>query len=222
MKNLLIFSVLFIFSKFSFAQPGVASIEPANLIKDAVDRTLTMKNGAVTNAPVVSHWQLHATGFQPTISMAAGGFYMESVEHPEFSYVTMTLTAANGSMMAPIDLPDNSEIRYFEACYMDKSGTSPNYANCGLKFTFYRVFENGCPPEALGSILSTNGGDINCPFKCTQFPAPVSPIYTVNNKDYFYYVVVNSYDTQATGQQCGNWAQANLGVRGIEIEYARK
>jgi len=142
MKKLLIISTLFLSINFAFAQPGVASLEPANLIKDAENRTLTMQNGNMKNTPVVSHWQLHASGFQPTVGLGAGGFFLENTEHPEYSVVTQNAGAmVSASMMAPIDLPENAVIQYFEACYLDRSAAT-NFPDCGIKFNFFRVLTN--------------------------------------------------------------------------------
>ncbi|MFN8432356.1 MAG: hypothetical protein U0V04_20425 [Spirosomataceae bacterium] len=208
-----------------WAQNGVANIEPANLIKDSEERTVTMKNGNLKNTPIVSHWQLHASSFQPTISLGAGGFYMEYAEHPEYSIVTQNAgNVQSASMMAPIDLPHNSEVQVLEACYMDRSGTS-NFPDCSLKFNFLRVADNGCPPEVLGTIISLGSGqDPNCPIRCTNLTLAPATINTVNNQDYFYYVLVQSFDDNGANgtANCGNWANANIGIRGIQIQYLQK
>lgn len=209
----------------TFAQPGPASIDPSSFIKDTQERTVTMKNGTMKNTPTVSHWQLHASGFQPTISLGAGGFFMEYAEHPEYSIVTQNAgNTQSASMMAPIDLPNNTEIQVLEACYMDRSGTT-NFPDCSLKFNFLRVADNGCPPELLGSIVSLGSGqDPTCPIRCTNLTlAPVTNLI-VDNDNYFYYVMITSFDDNgANGSaNCGNWANASLGIRGIHIQYLQK
>ena len=224
MKTIAILSLIILTGKL-FAQNGVANIEPANLIKDAEERTVTMKNGNLKNTPTVSHWQLHATGFQPSISLAAGGFYMEYAEHPEYSIVTQNGgNVPSSSLMAPIDLPHNADIQVLEACFMDRSGTT-NFPDCSLKFNFLRVADNGCPPEVLGSIVSlASGQDPNCPIRCLSISLPIATINLVNNRDYFYYLTVQSLDDNSANgnSNCGNWAQANLGVRGVQIQYLQK
>ncbi len=227
MKNLIFNLLVFIVSKTSFAQPGAANLEPANLIKDAENRTVTMQNGNMKNTPVISHWQLHGSGFQPTVSLGAGGFYLENTEHPEYSVVTQNVGAmVSASMMAPIDLPENAVIQYFEACYLDRSAAT-NFPDCGLKFNFYRVADNDCPPELLGSVATIQSGNAQdpCPIRCTTQTVVISdPKYVVNNKEYFYYVIATSFDDNGANgvQNCGNWATANLGIRGVEIEFTRK
>lgn len=227
MKNLIFVLLAILASEASMAQPGAASLEPANLIKDAENRTVTMQNGNLKNTPVVSHWQLHGSGFQPTVSLGAGGFYLENTEHPEYSVVTQNAGAmVSASMMAPVDLPENAVIQYFEACYLDRSAAT-NFPDCGLKFNFFRVADNDCPPELLGSIVTIQSGNAQdlCPIRCTTQTVVVSdPKYIVNNKEYFYYVVATSFDDNTVNgvQNCGNWATANLGIRGVEVEYARK
>ncbi len=233
MKKILTFA-LFFFTFLAFAQPGPATIAPSSMIKDATERTVTMLNGEMKNTPVTSYWQLHASGFQPMISVGAGGYYFLNLVDGgapaggDLGLYVYTLNAGNipsASLTAPIDLPHNAEITALEACYWDRSGQSPNYANCDLKFTFYRIVDNSCPPEVLGIISSQPSGnlDVNCPIRCTAVTLPpAAPNRIVNNKDYFYYVVVASTDSGGGGQSCGNWAAANLGVRGIQIEYKQK
>ncbi len=225
MKKYLLVTLLFLSIK-TFAQPGPASMQPSNFIKDATERTVTMKNGDMKNTPVNSHWQLHGTGFQPMISLGAGGFYLEtSPENAAFSYVTQNAgNIPSASMMAPIDLPHNADIQSFEACYHDRSGLT-NFPDCSLKFTFYRVLDNGCPPEVLGAIVSLNSGQLAaCPIRCTALTPATNPNLTVDNKEYFYYVIVSSFDDDGSNgnANCGNWTTANLGVRGIQIEYKQK
>jgi hypothetical protein len=227
MKKILIISTLLKSMNFAFAQPGAASLEPANLIKDAENRTVTMQNGNMKNTPVISHWQLHGSGFQPTTSLGPGGFFLENTEHPEYSVVTQNAGAVpSAGMMAPIDLPENAVIQYFEACYFDRSAAT-NFPDCSLKFNFFRIADNGCPAELLASIVTIQSGNAQdtCPIRCTtQTVVTSDPKYLVNNKDYFYYVVAISFDDNGANgvQNCGNWATANLGIRGVEIEYARK
>jgi len=209
----------------TFAQPGPASIMPSSMINDATERTVTMKNGVMKNTPTVSHWQLHASGFQPMIGLGAGGFYMEYAENPQYSIVTQNAgNTQSASMMAPIDLPHNSEIQILEACYLDRSGQT-NFPDCSLKFTFYRVADNGCPPETLGTIVSlASGQDPNCPIRCTNLTLSQATINIVNNQDYFYYVIAQSFDDNTANgtAACGNWATASLGVRGISVQYNQK
>jgi hypothetical protein len=218
----------------AFAQPGVTLIDPANLIKDAEDRTLTMKDGNLKNTPVTSYWQLHASGFQSTMGLGAGGYSFTTIVDGaapgggDLGLYAYTLSPGNipsASLMAPIDLPHNSEITALEACYFDRSGQSPNYSNCDLKFNFLRIIDNSCPPEVLGVISSLPSGNLdpNCPIRCTGITLASNPaLLKVNNKDYFYYVVVTSSDTGGGNQMCGNWAAANLGLRGVQIQYLQK
>ena len=228
MKNLLIISVLFLSSLISFAQPGVASIEPANLIKDAENRTVTMQNGTVKNTPIVAYWQLHGSGFQPMSSVAAGAFYLQYSTLPQYSVVVLAVNTDSSALMAPVNLPDRSQIQNFEACFIDRSLQSPNYSNCDLVFTLFRVKDNSCPPEALATLVSEpSGQNPNCPIKCLTLGLDANlPQNLVDNKNYFYYVLAKSKDPVgvigAAPQQCGNWAQAFLGVRGVGIEYVRK
>lgn len=214
----------------AFAQPGPATLAPGNFIKDAENRTVSMQNGVMKNTPVVSHWQLHASGFQPTISLGAGGFYFEYGEFAQYSVVAMNGgNVPQSSMMAPIDLPENAAIQYFEACYFDRSASNPNQTteDCSIKFSFYRVAAEGCSPEVLGTIVSINSGtpqDV-CPIKCSLLTVPGTSSFVVNNKDFFYYVLATSIDENGAvggNQNCGNWGTAKLGIRGIEIEYALK
>ncbi len=224
MRNLLLILVIASIGFVSFAQPGPASIDPASMIKDSYDRTVTMKNGEMKNTLVVSHWQLHCSGFQPTVSLPAGDFHYEKPEAPGTSFVTMKGSGISSSMMAPVDLPENSVIQYFEACYIDVSNSSPNYSNCGLTFNLMRVADDGCPPDLIVKVVSSGTGQSPaCPIKCSlQTLASGDPLALVNNKDYFYYVIVTSQDTQGQNQTCGDWESANLGLRGVEIEYTGK
>ncbi|MGL4630452.1 MAG: hypothetical protein ACRCVT_04525 [Leadbetterella sp.] len=222
MKTLLTFFLLAL-AHIIIAQPGPATMEPANFIKDTIDRTVTMKNGIIKNTAVTSHWQLHYSGFQPTVSVGAG---LQLIE-PE-SNVLQVNGGMGGSfsMMAPIDLPHNSEIQKFEACYYDRSLTTL-VPDCGLKFSFYRVLDDGCPPEVIANIQSVNSGNAAdlCPIRCTPSIIPPPAQRLVNNNDYFYYVIVSSVDENGAvnGQQnCGNWIQANLGLRGVSAEFLRK
>jgi hypothetical protein len=231
MKKLII---IFLIVQFKcFAQPGPALMQPSGFIKDGTDRTVTMKNGEMTNKPVTSYWQLHGSGFQSTVSLGAGGYKYETlidgggVGGADLGLFAVTMTGAgtSASMMAPIDLPHNSEMTAFEACYWDRSGQSPNFSNCDLKFTFYRIIDNSCPPEVLGVISSQPSGnqDVNCPIRCTAITLPPAAAnLVVSNRDYFYYVIVSSTDSNGGGQMCGNWAAANLGIRGIQIEFKQK
>jgi hypothetical protein len=224
MKKILIVTLFFL-TYWTFAQPGPATIAPASMIKDATERTVTMKNGEMKNTPVTSYWQLHASGFQPTISLGAGGFYMEYAENPEHSIVTQNAgNVVSASMMAPIALPHNADIVALEACYFDRSGQT-NFPDCSLKFNFFRVLDNGCPPELLGSIVSLASGQVPaCPIRCTALTLVPATSLIVNNKDYFYYLTVTSFDDNSANgvANCGNWATANLGVRGVQIEYKQK
>jgi hypothetical protein len=227
-------SILLIFISFKIiAQPGPALMQPSGFIKDANDRTVTMKNGEMTNKPITSYWQLHGSGFQPMTSVGTGGYmFRELVDGGapnggDLGLWVYTLNPGNipsAGLIAPLDLPHNSEITAFEACYWDRSGQAANYSNCDLKFTFYRIVDNSCPPEVLGSITSQPSGnsDVNCPIRCTSLTlAPVANLI-VNNKDYFYYVTAISTDSGGGGQQCGNWLSANLGIRGVQIEFKQK
>ncbi len=232
MKNPLLVFILFLSIK-SFAQPGPASILPSSMIKDATERTVSMKNGEMKNTPVTSYWQLHASGFQPTVSLGANGYYFQTlidgggVGGADLGLYVYTMNAGNipsASLIAPLDLPHNADITALEACYWDRSGLVANYSNCDLKFTFYRIIDNSCPPEVLGVISSLPSGNLdpNCPIRCTALTQIAPAIMTVNNKDYFYYVTVTSTDTGGGGQSCGNWAAANLGIRGVQVEYKLK
>jgi hypothetical protein len=226
MKTLITF-VFLGFAHILIAQPGPASILPSSFINDAEERTVTMKNGEMKNTPVISNWQLHASGFQPTISLATGGFFFESAESALLSVVTLNAgNIPSASMMAPVDLPHNSEIQSFKVCYRDQSNLT-NFPDCAIKFTFLRIPDDGCPPETLGSIVSTNFGVAanQCPIRCLSITPNPNANLTVNNKDYFYYVTATSIDENGAGgglNNCGNWDGAELAIRGVQVEYRQK
>lgn len=232
MKTL--FTLLFVgILQISVAQPGPATIAPSSFIKDSQDRTVTMKNGEMTNQPITSYWQLHGSGFQPMNNVGAGGYtFREIIDGgapggADLGLWVYTLNAGNipsAGLIAPIDLPHNSEIKAFEACYWDRSGQAANYSNCNIKFTFIRIKDFDCPPEILGTISSEPSGNQSqtCPIRCTSLTLASAPNLIVNNKDYFYYVTAVSVDGNGGGQQCGNWQAANLGIRGIQIEFKQK
>jgi hypothetical protein len=226
MKTLITFLLLGL-AHVIIAQPGPASIDPASIIKDTVNRTVTMKNGEMKNTAINSFWQLHGSGFQPMISLGAGSFYLTNNENADLSVVT--LNAGNiltASMMAPVDLPHDADIVSFEACYQDQSLTT-NMPDCGIKFSLYRVVDNACPPELIGAVLSegSGGAPAVCPVKCSAITFPFANLLlNVSNKKYFYYILATSLDVNGANGviNCGNWETAKLGVRGVSVEYKQK